>query len=195
VIAAGLHPQAAAVLEAAAASSRPNAHLLPVGVAEVPARVYLPAEGPLPPVVYLHGGGWVLGSIDSHDPLCRALANASGCAVVSVGYRLAPDIHHPTAVAQLARERGAPPIALQVVVYPVTTTDLDLGFDPAYEGWMLYRDEMRWHQDLYVPDPADRRSPLVSPLDAADRRPSPAAARARDAIGRAGDALRTALRR
>ncbi len=60
----------------------------------IPVRVYRPGEeGPLPLVVYVHGGGWMLGSIDSFDTVVRALANASGAIVASVGYRLAPE--HP----------------------------------------------------------------------------------------------------
>jgi acetyl esterase/lipase len=60
----------------------------------VPVRVFRPAgDGLLPVVAYLHGGGWVLGTLDGFSPLCRALANASGAIVASVGYRLAPE--HP----------------------------------------------------------------------------------------------------
>jgi acetyl esterase len=55
-------------------------------------------EGPLPALVYMHGGGWVIGDIDSHDGVCRALALAAGCAVVSVDYRLAPEHPFPAAV-------------------------------------------------------------------------------------------------
>src|SRR5918997_6739477 len=47
-------------------------------------------SGPLPLVAYLHGGGWVIGSIEAFDPLCRALANASGAVVAGIDYRLAP---------------------------------------------------------------------------------------------------------
>jgi acetyl esterase len=60
----------------------------------VPARLYRPDDRPgLGLVVFFHGGGWVLGSLDSHDAVCRALANGSGHAVLSVDYRLAPE--HP----------------------------------------------------------------------------------------------------
>lgn len=49
-------------------------------------------------LVYFHGGGWVLGSLDTHDALCRGLANASSLRIVSVGYRLAPEAPHPAAL-------------------------------------------------------------------------------------------------
>jgi acetyl esterase len=63
---------------------------------DIPVRTYWPAgEAPLPLLVYFHGGGWVIGSIESHDMTCRSLANASGCAVVSVDYRLAPEHTFP----------------------------------------------------------------------------------------------------
>ncbi len=64
----------------------------------VPVRVYWPSEeDSLPVVIYFHGGGWVLGNLDTHDPLCRRLATESGCVVVAVDYRLAPDAKFPAA--------------------------------------------------------------------------------------------------
>src|SRR5205085_491492 len=51
-----------------------------------------------PVFVYLHGGGWSMGSLETHDRLCRRIADRSGCAVLSVDYRLAPEHPHPAAV-------------------------------------------------------------------------------------------------
>ena len=66
---------------------------------QIPLRVYTPqATGPSPVLVYFHGGGWVLGSILTHDAACREIANAAGCTVVSVEYRLAPEHKYPAAV-------------------------------------------------------------------------------------------------
>jgi acetyl esterase len=65
----------------------------------IPVRVYHPGEQrPLPALVYIHGGGWVVGSIDTHDKIMRLLAIRSGAAVIGVDYRLAPEHKFPTAV-------------------------------------------------------------------------------------------------
>ena len=66
---------------------------------EIPARGYLPNDDPrdLPTVVYYHGGGWVLGDLESHDAVCRALCNRAGMSVLSVDYRLAPEATYPAA--------------------------------------------------------------------------------------------------
>src|SRR5580693_8269301 len=65
----------------------------------VPVRVYQRADVTQPPVViFLHGGGWILGSLDSADDTCQHFALASGCTVVSVDYRLAPEHVFPAAL-------------------------------------------------------------------------------------------------
>ena len=64
----------------------------------LPARLYAPSAGQgLPVLLYLHGGGFTVGSIETHDVLCRELARLSGAMVVSLGYRLAPEHRFPTA--------------------------------------------------------------------------------------------------
>ncbi len=174
----------------------------------VPARLYRPRSGTLPLLVYFHGGGWVVGSVAISDPFCRALANASGCAVVSVEYRLAPEDRYPAAaddayaatrwcadhasdlgidasriavggssaggnlaavVALMARERGAPKLAFQLLHVPVTDHDFDT---PSYRangsGFGLTRSGMRWFWDNYAPDPKLRNEPYASPLRAKD---------------------------
>ena len=195
---AGLPPgeQVAAVRE----------HAIAVAGGAIPARSYRPSREVVDAgiVVYFHGGGWLLGSVDSHDAICRALANASGCVIVNVGYRCAPEHRFPTAVddavaatawthahaaelgadptrlavagdsaggnlaavvCQLARDAGGPPIRFQLLIYPVTTADLAIGFDLAYEGYFLYRDELAWHQHHYLNGPAEAGDPRVSPLN------------------------------
>lgn len=65
---------------------------------EIPVRIYTPAgSAPFPLLVFFHGGGWVIGDIDTHDGLCRSLANRAACVVVSVAYRLAPEHKFPAA--------------------------------------------------------------------------------------------------
>lgn len=189
-------------------------HRVPVTGGEIAVREFRPSSDRLPAVVYFHGGGWLLGSIASHQALCRRLANASGAAVFSVEYRRGPESRFPTAVedsyaatrwvaqhtedlglltgklgvvgdsaggnlatvvTMLARDRGGPQLTLQVLAYPVTTTDLSIGFDGDYERFFLWRDEMQWHQDNYLPDPSHRSNPLVSPLDHGDLRGLPRA--------------------
>jgi acetyl esterase len=70
-----------------------------VGNPEVPVRLYLPSTGrPTPVIVYFHGGGWIAGDYAHIDAPVRALANRSGCAIVSVNYRLAPEFKYPAAL-------------------------------------------------------------------------------------------------
>jgi acetyl esterase len=123
-----LHPQCKAFLDMLAAAGGPGLHELPVdearkapyqmielggpeepvaqvetrlvpGPVPIPVRVYRPSLAQhLPALVYFHGGGFVICSLDTHDRACRMLANASGTVVVSVDYRLAPEHKFPAAV-------------------------------------------------------------------------------------------------
>lgn len=88
---------------------------IPGPAGAIPVRVYA-AEGvstPAPALVYFHGGGWVIGSLESHDPFCRALANRTGAVIVSADYRLAPEARYPAAaedcyaVTRWVAENGA----------------------------------------------------------------------------------------
>jgi acetyl esterase len=236
-VAVSVHPQAQYLLDGKAASGAPplweltpgearagvaaNAALIGAGpdVASVrdivipsqaggiPARVYSPSADAPGVVVYFHGGGWVIGSVDQWDASCRALAVASGCDVVSVEYRLAPEHIFPaaaddafaavvwvasvaglaagrplivagdsaggnlaTVTALRARDAGGPAIALQVLVYPVTDSDLDRRSYHEYAGTelILNRGDMVWFWDHYAPDPDARVSPDAAPLRATD---------------------------
>ncbi|AGU52178.1 alpha/beta hydrolase fold-containing protein [Variovorax paradoxus B4] len=68
----------------------------------IPMRLYRPlgtsAHAALPVLVYFHGGGWVIGDLDTHDVLCRSFANGAGCAVASIDYRMGPEHRFPAAV-------------------------------------------------------------------------------------------------
>jgi acetyl esterase len=94
----------------------------------VPVRIYRPVDAgasPLPVAVFTHGGGWVVCDLDSHDGVCRAIANASGAVVVAVDYRLAPEHRFPAGLedayavlrwaAANAGELGGDPQRLAVV--------------------------------------------------------------------------------
>ena len=69
---------------------------------DIPLRLYRPlgseADQMVPVLVYFHGGGWTIGDLESHDTLCRELANGSGCAVVAIDYRMGPEHRFPAAV-------------------------------------------------------------------------------------------------
>ena len=66
---------------------------------ELGARLFAPVDDPnLPVLLYFHGGGFTVGSVATHEPLCRHLAHLARCAVLSVDYRLAPEWQFPTAV-------------------------------------------------------------------------------------------------
>jgi acetyl esterase len=164
-------------------------------------RVYTPSDpAPKPALVYFHGGGSVLGAPETIDAPCRRLTNASGCVVVSVDYRRAPEHHFPApaedcyaatryvaehaegfgvnprriavggdsaggnlaaAVALMARDRGGPSLAFQLLVCPVT----DYSFDsPSYRtfgrGYTLTEAAMRWY---WAPSEPEIGSARASP--------------------------------
>jgi acetyl esterase/lipase len=181
---------------------------VPAAGGDVLVRAFRPVgdpTDPLPVVAYVHGGGWVMGSVDSYDTLLRALANATGAIVAAVDYRLAPEHRFPAALedslaairwlaahadelggdgSRLAvagdsaggnlaavaarRLRGEVPLALQVLIYPVTDAGTNL---PSYRefagGHGLSAASMRRFWDLYL-DGADGSDSDASPLRAAD---------------------------
>ncbi len=192
----------------APAMFRVEEHSLAVPGGAVPVRVLVPIERPAGVIVYYHGGGWVVGSIDESDTVARKLAERTSCSVVLVEYRLAPEHRYPTAVddswvalgwvgehlaevaapgaslfvagdsaggnlaavmALRARDRGGPPIATQILIYPVTDADFER---PSYTDpenqLLLTREAMVWFWDHYAPDATQRAEVDASPLRAAD---------------------------
>ncbi|MEB3979706.1 alpha/beta hydrolase [Mycobacterium sp. 663a-19] len=179
------------------------------GAGEIPVRIYHPiAPDPsgagTPLLVYLHGGGFVLCDLDSHDACCRRLANGVGAIVVSVDYRLAPENPYPaavedawaatqwvakhggelggdtgrlvlagdsaggnlaTVVCMISRDRGGPPIAFQLLVYPVVDQRRKpkVVRDPASRG-VLTLDHQRWFTQQYLGPDGDQHSPYASPI-------------------------------
>lgn len=182
-------------------------HRVPVEDGSVSVRVYRPDDADaLPVLVYAHGGGFVFCDVDSHDGLCRSLANLTPAVVVSVDYRLAPEHAWPTAAedvyavvrwvadraaelggdparivvggdsaggnlaavtALMARDRGGPDLAAQLLLYPVIAADFDTESYRLFgSGYYNPRPALRWYWDQYVPDTADREHPYASPLNA-----------------------------
>ena len=177
---------------------------------ELPIRIYWPStsDEPLPVVVFFHGGGWVIGGIDSHDGQVREMVNRTSMVYVSVDYRLAPEARFPAAaedcyaatqwvaanaaeigadatrlgvagdsaggnlaavVALMARDRGGPAIAHQLLIYPCC--DMDSNAWPSQTengtGYFLTKESMDWFYDQYA-DVADRDNPYASPIKADD---------------------------
>ena len=100
-----LTPAQARRFEASAAAGDPGPAMadvtdmrVRVGGGWVPVRILTPSADPRGVIAYYHGGGWVLGGISAFEPLGRHIAARTGCAVVLVGYRLAPEYRFPTAV-------------------------------------------------------------------------------------------------
>ncbi len=172
-------------------------------------RIYHPkGEAPHAVLVNFHGGGWVIGDLDTADAQCRGICRGANLVVVSVDYRLAPEHRFPAAaedcyaatrwvsehaaeigadaerlavggdsaggnlaavVSLMARDRGAPAIAFQLLVYPVTDAALDTqSYADNADGYLLTRDSMRWFWDHYAPTASDRAHPYASPLRAED---------------------------
>lgn len=87
----------------------------------IPLRHYRPhglASGPAPALIYSHGGGWVIGDLDSHDRICRQLAHHAGCAVVAIDYRRAPEHPAPASSVDVIA-------ALRWIVAHASTLDID----------------------------------------------------------------------
>ncbi len=199
----------AAVLGPGEPVARVDDRAIPGPGGPIPLRIYdSGGDGPRPALVFFHGGGWVVGDLDTHDHLCRAIAVAASAVVVAVDYRLAPEHKFPaaiddafaatlwtfaharelgidpgrigvggdsaggnlaTVVALMARDRGAPPVAHQVLIYPITDCDFDT---PSYlensEGYGLSRGGMIWFWQQYLEGLAAASSPLAAPLRAED---------------------------
>jgi acetyl esterase len=175
---------------------------------DIAVRIYRPSSmlGPVPTLVYAHGGGFVFCDLDSHDGLCRAFANLIPAVVVSVDYRRAPEHRWPAAaedvfaVAQwaarnadalggdassivvggdsaggnlaavtalMARDRGAPALAAQLLIYPMIAADFGTESYRLFgDGFYNPRPALQWYWDQYVPSPADRIDPYAAPLHA-----------------------------
>jgi acetyl esterase len=174
--------------EVLAGAGVPVAHVADEEIAGVPVRVYAP-EGARGTVVYLHGGGWVMGSRDSVDAVCRALAVEAHARVVSVDYRLAPEHPFPAALEdalKVTRALDGPlvvagdsaggnlaavvalkvPVALQLLIYPVIDAGLNTPSYSEFDGdFGLTAASMRRFFALYL-DGASGLDPDVSPLRA-----------------------------
>ncbi len=201
------------------AHPQPVAHVLervlPGPGGEIPVRIYAPETDRPPPVVmYFFGGGWVLGSLAGVDPVCRRLANETPCAVVSVGYRRAPESPFPAGledcyaatcwiaehgtelgldpsclavggasaggnlaagVALLARERGGPSLAFQLLVYPLLDHRAAPSAHEALDPLFFGPEDLAWCWSHYLAEPGDGDNPLASPLREHDLRGLPAA--------------------
>lgn len=176
-------------------------------IAGLPARYYEPTDasddGPL--LVFFHGGGFVYGDLDSHDAVCRFLAERAGVRIIAVDYRLAPEARFPAAyddcvnayaeilkrtdewqvdadriavggdsaggnlatVVAIEAARKGWPCAFQLLVYPLTdvagTTKSRVLFA---DGFYLTQRFIDVANESYVPDPAQRDDPRVSPINA-----------------------------
>jgi acetyl esterase len=177
---------------------RPVAGVSDAVIGGVPCRLYEPFGAAVGTLVNFHGGGWVLGTLDTYDHVARALCAESGARVVNVGYRVAPEDPFPAAVedawavvsaldgplalcgdsaggtlaavcARRARDAGRE-LALQALVFPVCDAGMDTeSWRDFAEGYNLDAPEMRWFWEAYL-DGADGFDPDASPLRAQDLR-------------------------
>jgi acetyl esterase len=206
----------------------------------IPLRLYrgqgAGTDRPRPALVFFHGGGWVIGDLESHDQVCRALANRARCIVVAVHYRLAPEHKFPAAVddaiaatrwiatngaslgidasrlavggdsaggnlaavvALDARDRGGPPLTLQLLIYPATDMGLDRPSHLRHADQLpLRRTTMQWFVGHYLRDAKDKDDWRASPLRAASFANLPPAlvvTAAFDPLGDEGEAYARAL--
>jgi acetyl esterase len=97
---------ARAMMRAAAAPGEDVHEVRDIDAGGVPARLYHPSPEVTGLLVFLHGGGWVIGDLETHDATCRTLANRSGHAVLAVDYRLAPEHRFPAAVDDAVAATG-----------------------------------------------------------------------------------------
>ena len=137
----------------------------------IPVRAYWPAGHqhgqPRAGLLFAHGGGWFQCSLAVYDRPCRALANATGCVVLAVDYRLAPEHRFPmpledvyaalcwshASAALLARDRGGPPIHHQLLLYPALDTAIDTDSHRQFgQGYYLETALMRRCWEAYLGD-------------------------------------------
>jgi acetyl esterase/lipase len=188
---------------------------IPGSASEIPVRIYKPAgAGPHPILVFFHGGGFVIGDLDSHDAACRALTNQAGCLTVAIDYRLAPEHKFPAAVddcyaaakwvseharelggdparlavggdsaggnlsavvAILARDRGGPKIAFQLLVYPATDMACNTYSHKTFTDYFLTDRSIRYFLGHYLRGEGDRKDPAASPALASNHKNLPPA--------------------
>jgi acetyl esterase len=143
--------------------------------------------------IYFHGGGFVTGSVDLRDNLCRSLANRSRWTIVSVEYSLSPEAKYPTAldegqlaldwvrafhkespivlmgdsagatIASVLSHRNRDCVKAQVLIYPWLDLEMTSRSIDKYEGIILTRSSLNWFADQYLPEGVSRRDPSVSP--------------------------------
>jgi acetyl esterase len=184
---------------------------MPGPAGEIALRSYAPVAAksePLPTLIFFHGGGYVIGNIETIDGICRMFANEAGVRVISVDYRLAPEHKFPAAVddafaalcwieanaarlgvdanhiavggdsaggglaavvCQMAKAKGAPKLAFQMLLFPVTQIGAETGSMRQFgEGYFLESQTLKWFFGHYLAGNADRSDPKISPLQAKD---------------------------